>query len=91
MFYHYKCQYSISISMSFVDVYSVRIFLFDTFFPQILEAAKHLHLKEHTVLDGSGNIVKLAAPVECKGIVGSDDRLTIFSEPPLITFSCFLM
>ncbi|KAJ4971494.1 hypothetical protein NE237_004593 [Protea cynaroides] len=41
---------------------------------KVLEAAKCLHLKEHTVLDGSGNVVKLAAPVECKGIVGSDDR-----------------
>lgn len=26
------------------------------------------------VFDGSGNAFKLAAPVECKGIVGSDDR-----------------
>lgn len=40
-------------------------------------AAKHLHLKEHCVLDGSGNVFKLAAPVECKGIVGSDDRLLL--------------
>lgn len=39
-----------------------------------MEAAKRLHLKEHAVLDGSGNVVKLAAPVECKGIVGSDER-----------------
>jgi len=41
---------------------------------QVVEAAKRLHLKEHAVLDGSGNAFKLAAPVECKGIVGSDDR-----------------
>uniref|UniRef100_A0A2N9FQD6 Clu domain-containing protein n=1 Tax=Fagus sylvatica TaxID=28930 RepID=A0A2N9FQD6_FAGSY len=41
---------------------------------KVLEAAKRLHFKEHTVLDGSGNVFKLAAPVECKGIVGSDDR-----------------
>ena len=47
--------------------------LFEIVF-QVLEASKRLHLKEHTVLDGSGNAVKLAAPVECKGIVGSDDR-----------------
>ncbi|KAJ1383535.1 CLU domain [Sesbania bispinosa] len=40
----------------------------------VSEAAKHLHLKEHLVLDGSGNVFKLAAPVECKGIVGGDDR-----------------
>ncbi|CAA6661589.1 unnamed protein product [Spirodela intermedia] len=46
----------------------------EKFHSKILEAAKHLHLKEHTVIDGSGNVVKLAAPVECKGIVGSDDR-----------------
>ncbi|XP_044489464.1 clustered mitochondria protein-like isoform X2 [Mangifera indica] len=46
----------------------------EDFHSKVLEAAKHLHLKEHTVLDGSGNVFKLAAPVECKGIVGSDDR-----------------
>lgn len=46
----------------------------EDFHSKVLEAAKRLHLKEHTVLDGSGNIFKLAAPVECKGIVGSDDR-----------------
>ncbi|XP_078438775.1 tetratricopeptide repeat (TPR)-containing protein isoform X2 [Wolffia australiana] len=46
----------------------------EKFHSKILEAAKRLHLKEHAVLDGSGNVVKLAAPVECKGIVGSDDR-----------------
>ncbi|KAE8038191.1 hypothetical protein FH972_010723 [Carpinus fangiana] len=46
----------------------------EDFHSKVLEAAKHLHLKEHTVLDGSGNAFKLAAPVECKGIVGSDDR-----------------
>ena len=28
------------------------------------------------MLDGSSNRVKMAAPVECKGIVGSDDRYT---------------
>ncbi|KAK4756668.1 hypothetical protein SAY87_006795 [Trapa incisa] len=44
------------------------------FHSKVLEAAKSLHLKEHAVLDGSGNVYKLAAPVECKGIVGSDDR-----------------
>ncbi|KAI3984330.1 hypothetical protein MKX01_011284 [Papaver californicum] len=46
----------------------------ETFHSKVLEAAKRLHLKEHTVLDTSGNAVKLAALVECKGIVGSDDR-----------------
>ncbi|KAK4488643.1 hypothetical protein RD792_004412 [Penstemon davidsonii] len=46
----------------------------EDFHSKVLEASKRLHLKEHTVLDGSGNVVKLAAPVECKGIVGSDDR-----------------
>ncbi|XP_043691456.1 clustered mitochondria protein isoform X2 [Telopea speciosissima] len=46
----------------------------EAFHSKVLEAAKRLHLKEHSVLDGSGNVVKLAAPVECKGIVGSDDR-----------------
>ncbi|PRQ38151.1 putative clustered mitochondria protein [Rosa chinensis] len=46
----------------------------EDFHSKVVEAAKRLHLKEHTVLDGSGNVFKLAAPVECKGIVGSDDR-----------------
>ncbi|XP_008231340.1 PREDICTED: clustered mitochondria protein [Prunus mume] len=46
----------------------------EEFHSKVVEAAKRLHLKEHTVLDGSGNVFKLAAPVECKGIVGSDDR-----------------
>ncbi|KAK6928680.1 CLU domain [Dillenia turbinata] len=46
----------------------------EDFHAKVAEAAKRLHLKEHTVLDGSGNVFKLAAPVECKGIVGSDDR-----------------
>ncbi|XP_020579345.1 clustered mitochondria protein isoform X2 [Phalaenopsis equestris] len=46
----------------------------ESFHSKVLEAAKLLHLKEHTVLDGSGNAIRLAAPVECKGIVGSDDR-----------------
>ncbi|KAL3611417.1 hypothetical protein D5086_002437 [Populus alba] len=44
------------------------------FHSKVVEAAERLHLKEHTVLDGSGDAFKLAAPVECKGIVGSDDR-----------------
>ncbi|KAG5110896.1 hypothetical protein JHK82_040119 [Glycine max] len=39
------------------------------------QAAKRLHLKEHLVLDGSGNLFKLAAPMECKGIVGGDDQV----------------
>lgn len=46
----------------------------EDFHSKVLEAAKRLHVKEHMVFDGSGNAFKLAAPVECKGIVGSDDR-----------------
>ncbi|KAL8171483.1 hypothetical protein V2J09_023287 [Rumex salicifolius] len=46
----------------------------EDFHSKVVEAAKRLHLKEHKVLDGSGNEFKLAGPVECKGIVGSDDR-----------------
>lgn len=46
----------------------------ESFHSKVVEAAKRLHLKEHAVLDGSGNVINLAAPVECKGIVGSDDR-----------------
>ncbi|KAG6557739.1 hypothetical protein Mapa_000505 [Marchantia paleacea] len=46
----------------------------EKFHSKVLEAGKLLHIKEHEVVDGSGNKVKLCAPVECKGIVGSDDR-----------------
>ncbi|XP_027357190.1 clustered mitochondria protein-like [Abrus precatorius] len=46
----------------------------EEFHSKVLEAAKHLHLKEHSVLDRSGNVSKLAVAVECKGIVGSDKR-----------------
>nr|GLL40869.1 clustered mitochondria protein-like [Ipomoea trifida] len=46
----------------------------EDFHSKVVEAAKRLHLKLHAVYDGSGNIFELAAPVECKGIVGSDDR-----------------
>ncbi|KAF1881257.1 hypothetical protein Lal_00023293 [Lupinus albus] len=46
----------------------------EDFHSKVSEAAKRLHLKEHSVLDGSGNVFKLAAPVECKGILGGDDR-----------------
>ncbi|KAK7314288.1 hypothetical protein VNO77_39503 [Canavalia gladiata] len=46
----------------------------EDFHSKVLEAGKHLHLKEHSVLDRSGNVSKLAGAVECKGIVGSDDR-----------------
>lgn len=44
---------------------------------QALEAGKVLHIKEHEVLDGSGKAVTMCAPVECKGIVGSDDRYVV--------------
>ncbi|KAF4386076.1 hypothetical protein F8388_016328, partial [Cannabis sativa] len=46
----------------------------EDFHSKVVEAAKRLHLKEHAVLDGSEAMFKLAAPVECKGIIGSDDR-----------------
>ncbi|CAM6110974.1 unnamed protein product [Calypogeia fissa] len=46
----------------------------EKFHTKVLEAGKLLHIKEHEVFDGSGNKIKLCAPVECKGIVGSDDR-----------------
>ncbi|KAL8155095.1 clustered mitochondria protein [Apium graveolens] len=46
----------------------------EEFHSKVLEASKRLHIKEHKVLDGSGAVFSLAAPVECKGIVGSDDR-----------------
>ncbi|KAD5802797.1 hypothetical protein R6Q59_023791 [Mikania micrantha] len=44
------------------------------FHSKVLEASKRLRVKEHVVFDGSGNVFQIAAPVECKGIVGSDDR-----------------
>ncbi|CAG7905893.1 unnamed protein product [Brassica rapa] len=46
----------------------------EDFHAKVLEAAKRLHIKEHAVIDASENVFKLAAPVECKGIVGSDNR-----------------
>ncbi|ESQ45291.1 hypothetical protein EUTSA_v10010065mg [Eutrema salsugineum] len=46
----------------------------EDFHAKVLEAAKLLHIKEHAVIDASENVFKLAAPVECKGIVGSDNR-----------------
>jgi protein TIF31 len=46
----------------------------EKFHSKALEAGKLLHIKEHTVLDGAGKAITLCAPVECKGIVGSDDR-----------------
>ncbi|KAM7266178.1 hypothetical protein ACFE04_004075 [Oxalis oulophora] len=49
----------------------------EDFHSKMVEAAKRLHLKEHLVLDGSGNEFRLAAPVECKGIYGSDNRLYV--------------
>ena len=41
----------------------------EDFHSKVLEAAKHLHLKEHTVRDGSGNVFKLAAPEKCNRLV----------------------
>ncbi|XP_024538093.1 clustered mitochondria protein [Selaginella moellendorffii] len=49
----------------------------EKFHTKVVEAGKLLHIKEHEVLDGSGGKVKLCAPVECKGIVGSDNRYYI--------------
>ncbi|KAG0576037.1 hypothetical protein KC19_5G050100 [Ceratodon purpureus] len=46
----------------------------EKFHSKALEAGKLLHIKEHAVLDGAGKTVTICAPVECKGIVGSDDR-----------------
>ncbi|KAK1401277.1 hypothetical protein POM88_000882 [Heracleum sosnowskyi] len=42
---------------------------------------------KHTVLDGSGAVFKLAAPVECKGIVGSDDRQRVLSIESIATLA----
>lgn len=51
-----------------------KIYWNEDFHSKVVKAAKTLHLKEHEVLDEAGNVFKLAGPVECKGIVGSDDR-----------------
>ncbi|VFR02371.1 unnamed protein product [Cuscuta campestris] len=51
-----------------------KIYWNEEFHSKVVKAAKRLHLKLHTVYDGSGNVFELAAPVECKGIVGSDGR-----------------
>ncbi|GBG58709.1 hypothetical protein CBR_g110 [Chara braunii] len=46
----------------------------EKFHVKMCEVGKLLHIAEHSVEDGSGKSVKLCGPVECKGIVGSDDR-----------------
>uniref|UniRef100_A0A2N9JB23 CLU central domain-containing protein n=1 Tax=Fagus sylvatica TaxID=28930 RepID=A0A2N9JB23_FAGSY len=66
----------------------------------VLEAAKRLHLKEHTVLDGSGNVFKLAAPVECKGdahvttdsstVVGVDEQVRMVANATA-AFDCLIV
>ena len=60
---------------------------FKLFLFQVSEAAKRLYLKEHSVLDGSGNVFKLAASVECKGIVGGDDRWFLFWVGLVLSYS----
>jgi len=49
----------------------------EAFHGPITLAGKALHLKEHLVKDETGKEVKLASPVEAKGIRGSDGRLYI--------------
>ncbi|RDX77533.1 Clustered mitochondria protein, partial [Mucuna pruriens] len=51
-----------------------RIVWNEDFHSKVLEAARRLHLKEHSVIDGSGNVCKLAVAVDSKGLVGSDKR-----------------
>eukprot|EP00271_Cylindrocystis_brebissonii_P000725 TRINITY_DN10955_c0_g1_i1.p1 TRINITY_DN10955_c0_g1~~TRINITY_DN10955_c0_g1_i1.p1 ORF type:complete len:1987 (+),score=538.25 TRINITY_DN10955_c0_g1_i1:283-6243(+) len=46
----------------------------EEFHKKVLEVGNDLHLKEHEVKDGEEAVVKLAIPVESKGILGSDDR-----------------
>ena len=62
----------LSLDVGFCDSSSTDPFV--KYILQVLEAAKLLHIKEHAVIDASENVFKLAAPVECKGIVGSDNR-----------------
>eukprot|EP00898_Chlorokybus_atmophyticus_P003922 jgi/Chlat1/4530/Chrsp29S04454 len=57
----------------------------EKFHEKVLSATKALHIAEHTVLDGEAKEVKLAAPLECKGIIGSDERyyvLDLFRMTP---------
>lgn len=42
--------------------------------PQISEVGKKLHIAEHSVLDGAGKAVELAAGLESKGVLGADGR-----------------
>lgn len=46
----------------------------DGFHQLLKEAAKELHIREHTVKDDQDKEHKLVAPVECKGIIGTDNR-----------------
>ncbi|KAJ1496348.1 clustered mitochondria-domain-containing protein [Baffinella frigidus] len=47
----------------------------EAFHEKLRAAAAPLHIKECTVVDGSGAEHKIAAPVDCKGIMGSDSRM----------------
>ena len=58
------------VSLNFV----INIVDIEDFHSKVLEATKSLHLKEHLVFEGSRNVLKLAALVECKGIVECDDQ-----------------
>eukprot|EP00897_Mesotaenium_endlicherianum_P008021 jgi/Mesen1/7247/ME000373S06317 len=46
----------------------------DKFHSKVLEAGEMLHIKEHEVEDSEGAVAKICAPVEVKGIRGSDER-----------------
>lgn len=41
---------------------------------QIAEVGQKLHIAEHTIIDGSGKKVELAAGLELKGVLGADAR-----------------
>jgi len=47
----------------------------ETFHERLKTAADALHVKESVVVDGAGAEHRLCAPVECKGILGSDNRM----------------
>mmetsp|Transcript_922 Transcript_922/g.1478 ORF Transcript_922/g.1478 Transcript_922/m.1478 type:complete len:1243 (+) Transcript_922:286-4014(+) len=47
----------------------------EDFHAKLSKAAALLHIKEHEIEDGAGERHRVCVPVECKGILGSDNRM----------------
>jgi len=47
----------------------------EAFHALLQKAAQVLHIKEHAIVDGAGVEHQVCVPVECKGIMGTDNRM----------------